>query len=80
MPIINSDLSILNQPDDEFVTDDCSEQCRCFMGGNLECIEYGSCHRNAQCTVQNDIRDCYCSAGYTGDGLHCEGKKHMCGM
>ena len=43
--------------------------CQC-ISGSLNCTDYG-CHENAECSVRNGVRDCYCIAGYRGNGQTC---------
>ncbi|PIK34071.1 putative IgGFc-binding protein [Apostichopus japonicus] len=50
------------QSGETFIVDDCSQQCSCRSGA-LTCTSYG-CHESELCTEQNDIRGCYCPAGY----------------
>ena len=36
-----------------------------------------NCHSNADCTDTEDAFYCTCQAGYTGDGVTCEGKHYF---
>ncbi|XP_018415371.1 PREDICTED: adhesion G protein-coupled receptor L4 [Nanorana parkeri] len=45
-----------------------------------------SCHANAECKVEKGIQGCYCSTGYTGDGIkfceddnECQNATYICG-
>ncbi|XP_071836569.1 uncharacterized protein [Apostichopus japonicus] len=52
------------------VNDDCTQKCSC-NNNQLTCAAY-SCSTNAVCDVENEVRQCYCNAGYEGDGETCE--------
>ena len=53
--------------------------CVCFTEILVNECETGldNCHSNADCTDTEDAFYCTCQAGYTGDGVTCEGKHHV---
>ncbi len=50
-----------------WVSPDCTHVCRCDEG-SVHCEPY-MCHPDAECSVRNGVRDCYCKHGYRGDGI-----------
>ncbi|KAJ8033369.1 Ryncolin-1 [Holothuria leucospilota] len=53
-----------------YVSPDCSQQCSC-ISGQFVCDDTYHCSPNAVCEERNGVLQCYCRAGYTGDGMHC---------
>ncbi|KAJ8033426.1 Fibrinogen-like protein A [Holothuria leucospilota] len=52
-----------------FISPDCSRRCSCSRG-QFSCDDY-QCSRNAVCEERNNVFQCYCTTGYTGDGVIC---------
>ncbi|XP_071946555.1 IgGFc-binding protein-like isoform X2 [Antedon mediterranea] len=53
----------------QWIDNTCKQTCTC-NGGVVTCNEY-SCNSNAECSVRNGVRGCYCQAGFEGDGQTC---------
>ncbi|XP_071837025.1 fibrinogen-like protein A isoform X2 [Apostichopus japonicus] len=54
-----------------YVNPECTERAHC-INGNVTWDDVYSCSPNALCEEQNNVRQCYCKAGYHGDGQTCE--------
>ncbi|KAJ8033880.1 Fibrinogen-like protein A [Holothuria leucospilota] len=52
-----------------YISAGCSQRCSC-VSGQLSCDVY-QCSANAVCEERNNILQCYCNAGFTGDGVNC---------
>ncbi|KAJ8049910.1 Fibrinogen-like protein A [Holothuria leucospilota] len=48
----------------------CTEKCIC-NDNQLNCDTNYRCSQDAVCNVKDDVRQCYCNDGYTGDGETC---------
>ncbi|XP_033106905.1 IgGFc-binding protein-like [Anneissia japonica] len=59
------------EDDQSFVTQNCSEICRC-EDGDISCTSLGSCHSNATCDVVEGDYNCICNDGFFGDGRDCQ--------
>lgn len=70
-------LSITFQGGEVFVNDDCTLKCLC-KNSQLDCNESYTCADNAECDVTNDVRQCSCIEGHTGDGHTCEALYRDC--
>ncbi|XP_071835803.1 fibrinogen-like protein 1 [Apostichopus japonicus] len=53
-----------------YVNPDCTRMAHC-INGNVTWDDVYSCSLNALCEEQNNVRQCYCKAGYHGDGKTC---------
>ncbi|KAJ8049648.1 Fibrinogen C domain-containing protein 1 [Holothuria leucospilota] len=54
-----------------YVNADCTQKCTC-NGNQLSCDSDYECSASATCSVgQNNVRQCYCNDGYSGDGVTC---------
>ncbi|KAJ8033373.1 Ryncolin-4 [Holothuria leucospilota] len=67
---INSFFCPQNVEDLVYVSPDCSQRCSC-INGQFRCDDY-QCSPNAVCEERNDVLQCYCIEGYTGDGVICD--------
>ena len=63
----------------------CGESCTCETSRSPLVCRSLVCHSDANCTMSDGIRDCYCNTGYSGDGVTCSGtfvtisrKLHSC--
>ncbi|PIK36397.1 hypothetical protein BSL78_26770 [Apostichopus japonicus] len=54
-----------------YVNSNCTKRAHCINGNVTWDGEY-NCSPNAQCEEQSNVRQCYCKAGYHGDGQTCE--------
>ncbi|XP_071847981.1 fibrinogen-like protein A [Apostichopus japonicus] len=54
-----------------YVNPGCTRMTHCIKGNVTWDDEY-SCSPNAQCEEQDNVHQCYCKAGYHGDGQTCE--------
>ncbi|XP_071837923.1 uncharacterized protein [Apostichopus japonicus] len=54
-----------------YVNSNCTKRAHCINGNVTWDGEY-NCSPNAQCEEQRNVRQCYCKAGYHGDGQTCE--------
>ncbi|XP_006813313.1 zonadhesin-like, partial [Saccoglossus kowalevskii] len=56
-----------------WMTTDCSGECSCETGGEVECFDV-TCHPDAYCGTKEGRFGCQCNDGYQGDGIEsCEG-------
>ncbi|XP_071837781.1 uncharacterized protein [Apostichopus japonicus] len=55
---------------EEYIAPNCQSRCSC-SNGQLDCDDSYQCHPNAICEERDDLLQCYCNAGYTGNGLLC---------
>nr|WFD50016.1 alpha-tectorin-like protein [Paracentrotus lividus] len=53
---------------ESYLIHDCTEQCVCSEGGNMECMPV-ECHMDATCAVQDGGYTCHCNDGFSGRGL-----------
>ncbi|XP_071837076.1 microfibril-associated glycoprotein 4-like [Apostichopus japonicus] len=53
-----------------YVNPDCTRMAHC-INGNVTWDDEYSCSPNAQCEKQGNVHQCYCKAGYNGDGKTC---------
>ena len=60
---------LYSQPDQRWVDSTCENICVC-SSGVVSCQSYG-CDENAECSIRNGIRGCYCQNGFEGDGQEC---------
>lgn len=56
--------------DTMYVNSECSRRCNCTASG-LSCDSVYQCDVNAVCEERDNVRQCYCNEGYTGDGQTC---------
>jgi hypothetical protein len=59
---------LYHQYGDSWVTPDCQSNCTCGNGHAITCKPMQPCAQHALCLVQDGKQNCFCSAGYTGDG------------
>ncbi|XP_071836915.1 uncharacterized protein [Apostichopus japonicus] len=55
---------------EEYIAPNCQSRCSC-SNGQLDCDDSYQCHPNAICEERDDLLQCYCNVGYTGNGLLC---------
>ncbi|PIK39938.1 hypothetical protein BSL78_23228 [Apostichopus japonicus] len=55
---------------EEYITPNCQSRCSC-SNGQLDCDDSYQCHPNAICEERDDLLQCYCNTGYTGNGMLC---------
>ena len=50
-----------------------------FMNAAFSLCDFGfdDCDVNATCIDRDGGFDCQCIIGYSGNGTHCDGKKHL---
>ncbi|XP_071837857.1 uncharacterized protein [Apostichopus japonicus] len=53
-----------------YVNPDCTRMAHC-INGSVTWDDVYSCSPNAQCEKQGNVHQCYCTAGYYGDGKTC---------
>eukprot|EP00057_Strongylocentrotus_purpuratus_P018328 XP_011672802.1 PREDICTED: alpha-tectorin [Strongylocentrotus purpuratus] len=53
---------------ESYLVNDCTEQCVCHEGGNMECKAV-ECHDDATCAVKDSGMECNCKDGFAGQGL-----------
>ncbi|KAJ8034011.1 Ryncolin-4 [Holothuria leucospilota] len=66
---INQLLCSVDKEDVGYISPRCSQRCFC-SSGQYVCDVY-QCSTNATCEERNNVVQCYCNTGYTGDGVNC---------
>ncbi|XP_071835331.1 uncharacterized protein [Apostichopus japonicus] len=56
---------------DEYVNPSCTKRCSC-NSDLLSCDDTYQCSPNGNCEERQGLLQCYCNAGYTGDGVQCD--------
>ncbi|KAJ8034029.1 Tenascin-R [Holothuria leucospilota] len=54
-----------------YVNSGCTRRCTC-NSNRLNCDDSYRCSSNAACRVNNNVGQCYCNPGYSGDGITCD--------
>ncbi|KAJ8033986.1 Fibrinogen-like protein A [Holothuria leucospilota] len=67
---INRFLCPSNSEGRVYLSQNCSSRCSC-TSGHFSCDDTYQCNPNAVCEERNDVIQCYCDEGYTGDGVNC---------
>ncbi|KAJ8022843.1 Angiopoietin-1 [Holothuria leucospilota] len=57
--------------DTVYVNSDCTRRCNCTASG-LRCDSVYQCDVHAVCKERDNILQCYCNEGYTGNGQTCK--------